>query len=277
MIKADAVGTRTVVLTGAAGRVGTLVRGPLRELGWRVRLVDLRQPDPDPAHNETVVLGSVTDPAVMAQAVADADVVVHLGGIHREMDWDTVMTTNLTGTRVVLDAARDAGVDRVLLASSTHAVGYWPTDVARAGGTLPPRPDTYYGLSKVAVEGLGSLYADRYGMKIVSARIGTCKPVPDSERCLATWLSPADLARLVVATASDVGAPGHHVVWAVSANTRGWADLTPGRAIGYEPRDDAEQWADTIADTGAAPDLVGGPWASAEHRLGVDNYPQQRS
>jgi len=241
-------------------------------------LVDLRHPDPYPEDNETVVAGSVTDPAVMARAVEGADLIVHLGGIHREMDWDTVMTTNVTGTRVVLDAARDANVTRILLASSSHAVGYWPTAAAQTGRPLSPRPDTYYGLSKVAVEGLGSLYADRFGMKVVSARIGTCKPVPDTVRCLSTWLSPDDLVRLVVATASDVGAPGHHTVWAISRNTRRWADLDSGRTIGYEPVDDAELWAEHVGPQDDRHlERVGGPWATPEHELGRDVFQSIRS
>lgn len=266
----------TVTVTGAAGRMASLLRPQLRDLGWQVRLVDLRMPQDAVGEHESMFLGSVTDPVVMAEAVAGADLVVHLGGIHRETDWDTVMTTNVTGTRVVLDAARDAGVRKVLLASSTHAVGFWDFASARgAAGALPPRPDTYYGLSKVAMEGLGSLYADRFGMKIISARIGTSTERPDSARTLATWLSPGDLRRLVEATATDHGLPGHHVVWAVSANTRGWADLAAGRAaIGYEPIDDAEQWAATITATDdPTGHLLGGPWTTAEHRLGVDNYP----
>jgi uronate dehydrogenase len=125
------------------------------------------------------------------------------------------------------------------------------------------------------VAALGSLYADKYGMKVDSARIGTGGERPGNLRTLGSWLSPADSFRLVQATLSHVGAPGHHVVWAVSANTRGWANLDAGRAIGFEPRDDAEVFAGNV-DT-ATPDewaaLLGGAWAGSDHKVGIDNYP----
>ncbi|MGK3648441.1 NAD-dependent epimerase/dehydratase family protein [Pseudarthrobacter enclensis] len=264
----------TIALTGAAGMMASLLRPFLAEAGHTVRLLDLVAPD-NPGSRESVHLGSVTDSAFMDQALAGVDAVIHLGGLHREMPWEELVCTNITGTQVTLEAARRNGVERVLLASSTHAVGFHPTAAAGSADVLPPRPDTYYGVSKAAMEALGSLYADKYGMKVVSARIGTGGEQPGNARTLGSWLSPADSFRLVQATLSDAGAPGHHVVWAVSANTRGWANLEAGRSIGFEPQDDAEEYAaavdSTLGDGHAA--LLGGAWTAPGHKVGIDNYP----
>jgi uronate dehydrogenase len=202
----------------------------------------------------------------------------HLGGLHREKPWEELVATNITGTQVTLEAARKNGVERVLLASSTHAVGFHPAEAAALDAVLVPRPDSYYGVSKAAMEALGSLYADKFAMKVVSARIGTGGDRPNNVRTLSSWLSPADSFRLVEATLNDLGAPGHHVVWAVSANSRGWADLSAGRRIGFEPFDNAEAFAEGIDDTQAGSDpselLLGGGWTRSSHQIGVDNYPQ---
>lgn len=264
---------QTIALTGGAGMMATLLRPYLETAGHNVRLIDLSAA-PAPGRRETVHVGSVADATFMNAALAGTDAVIHLGGIHREKPWEELVATNITGTQVTLEAARMNGVKRVLLASSTHAVGYHPFDTARDGTVLPPRPDTYYGVSKAAMEALGSLYADKFAMKVVSARIGTGGEQPKNVRTLSSWLSPADSYRLVEATLNELGAPGHHVLWAVSANSRGWADLSAGRRIGFNPLDDAEAFATEVdADEDAAPNsLLGGQWASSSHRLGEDNY-----
>jgi uronate dehydrogenase len=129
-----------------------------------------------------------------------------------------------------------------------------------------PRPDTFYGVAKVAAEALMSLYVDRYGIDAVSCRIGSFLPEPTTVRALSTWLSHDDCVRMVEA-ALTAPAPGFAVLYGISANTRGWWDLEPGRALGYEPQDDAESYADRIeprdADRAEAAH-VGGPFAGEE-------------
>lgn len=265
---------QAIAITGGAGMMATLLRPYLADAGYEVRLLDLVEA-PNLRPNEVSMVGSVLDPDFMNTSLRAAFGLVHLGGLHREMTWQEIVATNITGTQVTLEAARRNGVERVLLASSTHAVGFHDLADAAADAVLPPRPDTYYGVSKVAVEALGSLYADKYGMKVVSARIGTGGQRPGNARTLGSWLSPADSFRLVEAALNDLGAPGHHVVWAVSANTRGWANLQAGRRIGYDPQDDAELYANEVDTSGrdAETGLLGGFWASDGHRVGMDNYP----
>jgi uronate dehydrogenase len=262
---------RRMVITGAAGQVARRVRPLLREAGHRLTLLDLV--DPGPVDGETAVVASVADTAAVRAAVTGADVVVHLGGLSRERPWADLAEVNVEGTRSVLEAARDAGVRRVLLASSNHVVGFHPVP-ARPVERLEPRPDGYYGASKAAMEALGSVFADRHGLSVVSVRIGTVLERPVSRRTLSTWLSVPDLARLIEA-AAVLDEPGAHVVWGVSRNTRAWFSPAPGERIGYHPRDDSEVHAarvlDGVDDAGDADanGLIGGEFAAPEHALGV--------
>jgi uronate dehydrogenase len=244
----------TVLVTGAAGRIGTVLRGGLPERGWALRCLDV-VPIVETRPGEEQVVADVTDLAAMEDAVQGVDAVVHLAGISGESTWPAISRSQIEGTYATIEAARRAGVQRVVLASSNHATGYTPRP---ASGPLreadaPPRPDTYYGVAKVAMEALGSLYVDRYGMDVVCLRIGSAFPEPTTLRQLATWLSPADTVSLVDA-ALRAPDPGFAVVWGVSANTRNWWDLTAARALGYEPQDDAEVYAEALIEVHGEPD-----------------------
>ncbi|MEK6310596.1 MAG: NAD(P)-dependent oxidoreductase [Curtobacterium sp.] len=231
----------TLLITGAAGRIGTALRPRLTAAGHDLVLLDTRRPDPPVGARERFVEGDVNDRAALEAALPGVDTVVHLAGIPTEDDWDTLVTANVTGTKNLFEAAAAAGVRRVVQASSIHAVGRVPegeAEPASVPGDRLPRPDLYYGFTKAAMELLGSLFADRADMSVVSARIGAFGERPSSRRALLMWSSPDDLARLVQATVG-LREPGHHVVWAVSRNTGSPADLSAGEAIGYHPVDDA--------------------------------------
>ena len=246
-----------LVVTGAAGNMGRLLRPRLAEPGRTVRLVDVAPQDPAGA-GEEVLTASVTDAAAMAEVCAGADAVLHLGGISQEAPWDEILAVNVDGTRTVLEAARGGGVRTIILASSNHAVGYHARGGEPLPADVPARPDTYYGVSKAATEALGRLYADRFGLTVVCVRIGSCFTEPGTVRGLATWLSPDDCARLVEA-ALALDEPGFRMVWGISRNTRRWWSLAEGEAIGYHPADDAEVYADRYAEgSGGDLDHVGG-------------------
>ena len=141
-------------------------------------------PVPDERPGEEQLVADVTDLAAMVDATQGASAVVHLAGIASESTWPAISHANIEGTYCALEAARRAGVQRVVLASSNHATGYTPRP---AEGLLrevdaPPRPDTYYGVAKVTMEALGSLYVDRYGMDVVCLRIGSAFPEPTTTR-----------------------------------------------------------------------------------------------
>ncbi|MFJ9389082.1 NAD-dependent epimerase/dehydratase family protein [Nocardioides sp. NPDC101246] len=238
--------TQVVLITGADGVVGRLMRTRLARAGRVLRLLDVVRPE-DPAEGEAVevIEASVTDEAAMRAACEGVEAIIHLGGISVEGPWADILSANIDGTRVVLEAARDAGVARVVLASSNHAAGFYDLDDVPAEGLAAdafPRPDTYYGVSKVAMEALGSLFHDRYGIDVTALRIGSCFEKPWDRRSLWTWMSPDDGARLLEACLATPE-PGFRVVWGISRNTRRWWSLEAGEAIGYHPQDDSEIFA----------------------------------
>ncbi|GAB2702330.1 NAD-dependent epimerase/dehydratase family protein [Kitasatospora kifunensis] len=260
------VTTQQLLITGAAGRVGTLMRPRLARPGRLLRLLDIA-PLPAPGAGEAVetLQASVTDLDAMREACAGVDAVIHLGGLSTERPWEQILDTNINGSYTVLEAARRAGVPRVVFASSNHAVGFHPADQGEAADYLFPRPDTFYGVSKVAGEALGSLYHDRYSLDVICLRIGSCFERPLNARMLATWLAPDDCARLLEAVLA-APEPGFKVVWGISANTRAWWSLAQARALGYRPQCDAEQFATELGDMVGEFDhrYLGGPFCSPE-------------
>jgi uronate dehydrogenase len=171
-------------------------------------------------------------------------------------------------TGALLEAMLRHGVRRIAYASSNHAVGRTPRS-ARVGVEVSGRPDTFYGVGKVAAEALLRLYADRHGIDTISTRIGSFGPKPTTRRELSTWLSHEDAVRMFHA-ALTANAPGYAVLYGISDNTRAWWDLEAGRALGYHPEDDAEQFAaeiEAVAETEedrAEAGHVGGAFATSE-------------
>jgi uronate dehydrogenase len=249
-----------IAVTGAAGSLASDVLPGLADLGHRIVGVD-RVPAPV-GTRWPWVLCDITDRAGLRPAFNGCDAVVHLAGIPLEADWDRIMRANIDGTQAVLETARRAGVPRVVLASSIHAAGFVPPpdDGAQVPDDVPIRPNTFYGVSKAAVEALGSLYHDRYGMDVVCLRIASRFPRPLGERMLSTWLSPADAVRLFDA-ALTVPAPGFRIVWGVSANRRSHLSPAGGASIGFHPHDDAEDHADHLFATAAQdPAVLASDW-----------------
>jgi uronate dehydrogenase len=242
-----------VVITGAAGRIGSMLRTRLAAPGRVLRLVDVKPVEA--ASGEEAIVASVTDADAMVAACTGAEAIIHLGGIPSEAPWERILDVNIRGTHTLFEAARVAGVRRVIFASSNHAVGFTPLASAPIPDYAFPAPDTYYGVSKVAGEALGALYSRRHGMDVICVRILSCFIKPLNARALSTWLSPDDAGRLFEACLT-VPSPGFRVIFGVSNNTRGgWVSLEEARKLGYEPRDDAEVYAaEVIAEHGEADD-----------------------
>ena len=255
-----------VLVTGAAGSIGSVLCGGLFDRGHTVAAMDL-VPELEGFTGDWFTADCADPDAVDAVfgaiGIGRLDAVVHLAGMPGEASLPEELASHVVTTGALLDAMVRHGVPRIVYASSNHAVGR-----TAAGEPLRtdvrPRPDTFYGVAKVAAEALLSLYVDRHGLDAVAARIGSFLPQPDSRRALSTWLSHDDAVRMVEACLTTPD-PGFAVLHGVSANTRGWWDLEPGHALGYHPEDDAERFAHLV-DPGphdeAEAAYVGGPMAT---------------
>ncbi|HEY7144538.1 MAG TPA: NAD(P)-dependent oxidoreductase [Streptosporangiaceae bacterium] len=242
----------TILITGAAGSIGGMLRERLAVPGRSLRLLDVAELSARPG--EQAVRASVTDMGAMTAACQGADAVIHLAGLATEGPWERIAELNIHGSYVVFEAARRAGVSRVVYASSNHAVGFIPRPAFPAADYAFPAPDTYYGVSKAAGEALAALYHHRYGMDTICLRILTCERRPSTVRSLSTWLSPDDTGRLFEACLT-APRPGFAVAYGVSANTRGgYVSLDAARALGYQPRDDAEDYAAEVIAAQGEPD-----------------------
>lgn len=256
-----------VLITGAAGRIGAVLREGLRGRYACLRLSDKR-PLPDPAPDEPFVVADLTDLDAMIDVVDGIDVIVHLGATAAEDAWPVILNNNITGTFNVFEAARIQRVRRILFASTHHVVGYYPRG-KRLGVDEPVRPDSRYAVSKAFGETLARLYADKHGIEVVVMRIGTFRPRPLDRRMLSAWISRRDVIDLVRCC---IEAPRVHyeVVFGVSDNRRNWWDVGSARRLGYVSQDDAESFAAEIeagipiSESAAASQFQGGSNCATE-------------
>ena len=226
-----------VLLTGAAGARGRVLRTSLKPLTRTLRVSDIAAMDaagPD----EEMVRCDLADEAGMRALLAGVDAVVHMGGISVEGPWPPILASNIIGLHNLYEAARSNGVKRVIFASSNHAIGFRPR-TQTIDALDPMRPDGNYGVSKAFGESLSRFYWDRYGLETVCLRIGSCFPEPRDRRMLITWLSYRDMAELVRCslTAPDVQ---HTITFGTSANRDAWWDNKAAAHLGYVPKDSAE-------------------------------------
>ena len=259
---------KKIVLTGAAGRLGSYLREPLSKMADTLVSSDLADDVGTLYAGETYVKADLSDLAQITALLEGADMVVHFGAIGDEAPFDAILSANIVGAYNVWEAAYQNKLKRVVYASSIHAVGMHPksdfigTDVAH-------RPDTFYGLAKCFAEDLGSLYWDKRGMESVCLRILSCAQV-SNVRALGSWLSYDDLIQLVQ-RAIDTPTTGFSVVYGVSNNDRAPVDNAGASFLGYRPKDNAEQFAEAILSEAPPADPAdpgqmchGGPFASVE-------------
>jgi len=234
----------TVLLTGAAGRLGTDLRPGLRRHFRQVRLSDI-VPIHDCQEGETFVSCDLRDRDAVERLAEGVDAIVHLGGsLARDDDWDSIAGINISGTYHIYEAARRAGVGRIVLASSNHVIGMYPRE-EQLDLDAPLRPDSLYGVSKCFGEALSRYYWDKFGIETACLRIGSALPEPNDERALATWISPRDLERAVMCC---LMAPhlGWTPLYGVSNNDRSWWDNRKAGYVGFRPVDNAEPHAERV-------------------------------
>ena len=259
---------KKIVLTGAAGRLGGYLRKPLAAKCETLVSTDIA-PLTDPLINgESFVQADLADYAKMAEIIKGADMVVHFGGHPDEKPFEDILHANIIGCYNIWQAAHEAGVRRIVYASSIHAVGLHPKTTAINIHT-PHRPDSYYGLAKCFAEDMAKLYWDKKGLEAVCLRILSCANVTNS-RALGSWLSYDDLIHLVE-RAVDTPTTGFAVIYGVSNNDRSPVDNSGASFLGYRPRDNAEQFAEDILANAPDPDprdpdqmMHGGPFATTD-------------
>jgi len=225
-----------LLLTGAAGGLGRVLRERLKPFAHRLRISDRVRLEP--AGGEEAVQCDLADKDAVHDLVAGVDAVAHFGGVSVEDRFESILQSNIVGVFNLYEAARKHGVKRVVFASSNHVVGFYKqTD--RIGTEAPVRPDGHYGISKCFGENLSRFYFDRYGIETVCVRIGSSFPEVKDVRMLSTFLSYDDLVELVRCAlfAPDVG---HTVIFGVSANSTSWWDNAGAAHLGFRARDNSE-------------------------------------
>ena len=258
-----------ILITGAAGSLGSVLREALPGSCNHLRVSDLKDLGPVADHEEAVRC-DLADRDAVASLTKDVDMIVHMGGVPVEDKFDKILHSNLLGFYNLYEQARKNGVKRIIWGSSNHAIGFYPR-TQTIDASVRPKPDTLYGVSKVYGEGLAEFYFDKFGMETVSIRIGSCFPEPIDRRMMATWLSFRDLVQIVE---KSLQAPQtrHMIIYGVSNNDQNLWDNKMSSSIGYKPVDNAETFREKVEAATNEPDrhdpmfmYHGGAYARADH------------
>jgi nucleoside-diphosphate-sugar epimerase len=242
-----------VLVTGSAGRLGRAACAELQARGHTVRGLDLV---PTPGLKDFVE-GSLLNPDAVERAMSGVTTLIHLAATPDDADFEhELVPNNIIGIQRVLEAARAAGVRRLILASSGQVndgqqwQGPWP---ARAADPVTPR--YWYAATKLFLEGIGHSFHTRHGMSVIVARLGWCprteaqvREIEAEERFQDVYLSPGDAGRFFACAVEAPESLGFVIVYPTSRPlTRERLDLEPARRLlGYEPR---ESWPDGVEFT----------------------------
>ena len=246
---------RPVLITGASGALGRQTVAALGHHGWALRLTDIAPfPDALPP-GATFEQADLEDGPAILRLAEGCGTILHYGGISTDKPFETVIGPNIRGLHHIYEAARREKA-RVVFASSNHAVGFHHRS-AVLDEDAAFRPDSFYGLSKAYGELMGRLYWDKHGVENVNVRIGSSFPEPKDDRMLSTWLSYADITRLMERCVLAPGPVGHCVVWGASNNKR----LTFWRRdhrerLGWAPQDSADGYENQVAGVGVGDPFV---------------------
>lgn len=259
---------KKLVLTGAAGRLGSYLRESLTALCDELVSTDIAEDIGTLYPGERYMRADLAQMDQIAPVLEGADMVVHFGAIVDEKPFEELLGPNFVGSYNIWEAGYKAGVRRVVYASSIHAVGmHLKSDFI--GTDAEHRPDTFYGLAKCFTEDLGRMYWDKRGMESVHLRILSCAQV-NNTRALGSWLSYADLIQLVT-RAIDTPSVGFTIAYGVSNNDRAPVDNSRASFLGYRPVDNAEVFAAQLlaeagpVDTSDPGQMChGGPFAAVD-------------
>ena len=259
---------KKLVLTGAAGRLGSYLREPMSKMCDELVSTDIVDDIGTLYPGESYAKGDLASLEDMMRVLEGADMVVHMGAYADEGPFEKLLGPNFVGAYNIWEAAYQRGLKRVVYGSSIHAVGMHPKNEF-IGTDVRHRPDTFYGLAKCFAEDLGSMYWDKRGLESVHMRILSCAQVTNA-RALGSWLSYDDLIQLVQ-RCIETPVTGFAVVYGVSDNDRVPVDNAKASFLGYRPKDNAEQFAPAILaetepmDTKDPGNMCqGGPFAAVE-------------
>ncbi|HEY0064226.1 MAG TPA: NAD(P)-dependent oxidoreductase [Telluria sp.] len=241
---------KRILLTGAAGGLGKILRDRIKPWADVVRLSDLADLG-EAREGEEIVQCDLADKAAVLALMEGVDAVLHFGGISTEAHFDDIMQANILGVANLYEAIHKAGVKRTVFASSNHAVGYYKTtDLVDA--SMPTRPDSMYGVSKCFGESLSRYYYDRFGIETVCLRIGSSFPEPINKRMMTTYFSYDDLLEYLRCC---LFAPrvGHTIAFGVSDNASKWWDDRYAAHLGYKAKDSSAKFNHLFPDTSEFP------------------------
>jgi uronate dehydrogenase len=230
---------KRLLLTGAAGGLGKMLRDHLKPFAEVLRLSDIL-PLGAAAAQEELAPCDLADKAAVAALVQGCDAIVHMGGVSVERPFEEILRANIHGVFNLYEAARVHGCKRVVFASSNHVIGFHKQGEV-IDADCAKRPDGYYGLSKSYGEDLSRFYFDRYGIETVCIRIGSSFPEPKDRRMLITWMSYRDLTELI-RCALFTPRVGHTIVYGVSDNRDKWWDNSQAAHLGFKAQDSSERF-----------------------------------
>src|SRR5438067_1562681 len=241
---------KRILLTGAAGGLGRMLRERIKPWAELVRLSDLGDLG-TPGEGEEIVRCDLADKAAVLALMEGVDAVLHFGGISTEAPFEDIMQANILGVANLYEAIHKAGVKRVIFASSNHAIGFYKTTES-VDAHMPARPDSLYGVSKCFGESISRYYFDRFGIETVCVRIGSCFPEATNQRMLSTWFSYDDLTEML-RCALFAPRVNHTIIMGQSDNPSTWWDNRYASHLGYKPRDSAARFKDAIGDAAEFP------------------------
>nr|WP_321456069.1 NAD(P)-dependent oxidoreductase [uncultured Cohaesibacter sp.] len=240
-----------ILLTGAAGMIGTVLADKMPKEGEIWRLTDLHSLAPRSENGVEVMQGDLTDPGFAKELCSGVEAIIHMAGEPRERRWPELVEPNVTCTFNLWQAAAEQGVERIIYGSSNHVLGMYPVS-QKLGLDAPYRPDSRYGVTKMFGEAVARLYADKNNLKAFIIRIGSFLDRPTTRRHMRMWISHRDMCTLVrLGLTADYHC---ETVFGISNNTNANYDNSRAYELGYRPQDNGQDYAGDIPDDDLDPD-----------------------
>lgn len=268
---------KRILITGGSGKIASV----LTNLKGELTFTDIVEPTKNStSYNYNFIKGDLANKKFSNDVVLNHDIIIHLAASSSPMSrWEDVQKNNITAFQYLMDAAIKNNVEKIIFASSNHVVGMYEIENAevyhnsnenknKISENSPPRPDSFYGVSKLFGENLGRYYSDKYGINFISLRIGSIldkehdHPFGYAEiermkeniergdieyqklvnRLKSTWLSRRDFLQ-IIEKSINYQDTSFEIFNSISDNHRAWLSIDKAKQIlDYSPIDDAEKW-----------------------------------